>query len=139
MQNSRKAGITSAMASTTLGNEELVGFLTFFIDFTTLNGCCQTHMSPLCVFRRKVTFIKRPCRLSSTPSLPPLHTTLRCGQPPPPHTATNVRGYFGVSPDKACAALSVGSNATRSARIFLMPTVCRVSSVELHRLIKVLN
>lgn len=27
VQNSRKAGITSAMASTTLGNEELVGFL----------------------------------------------------------------------------------------------------------------
>lgn len=37
VQNSRKAGITSAMASTTLGNEELVSFLSAFSDLSPFN------------------------------------------------------------------------------------------------------
>lgn len=73
-------------------------------------------------------FIKRLCRLWSTPSPPLLRTILRCGRPPPPPTATNVKVCCGVSLDKACAALSAVSNVTTNARICWMPTVCRVSS-----------
>lgn len=59
VQNSRKAGITSAMASTTLGNEELVGFLTSFIDSTVLDGCRQTHVSSsLCALQKSHVYKK---------------------------------------------------------------------------------
>lgn len=59
VQNSRKAGITSAMASTTLGNEELVGFLTCFIDSTVLDGCRQTHVSSsLCALQKSHVYKK---------------------------------------------------------------------------------
>lgn len=77
---------------------------------------------------RKAMFIKRRCRLWFTPFLPLLRTTLKCGLPPPPPTATNVRGCCGVLHVRACAARSVASNATTSVKICLMLTVCRVSS-----------
>lgn len=135
VQNSRKAGITSAMASTTLGNEELVRFLAWLHDLILAWGAVVKSVGPLlCTFCRRVTSIKRPCRPWSTQSLPPRRTTSRCGRPPRPHTATNARVYSGASPGKACAAPSVVSNATRSARIFWMLTVCRVSSVPLRSL-----
>lgn len=47
MQNSRKAGITSAMASTTLGNEELVGFLTWLLCHDSVQGLQSLLVSNL--------------------------------------------------------------------------------------------
>lgn len=59
VQNSRKAGITSAMASTTLGNEELVGFLTCILDSIALNGCRQTCVSfSLCLLQKSHVYKK---------------------------------------------------------------------------------
>lgn len=76
---------------------------------------------------RRVMCIRRPSRLWSTPSPVRLLTTLRCGQPLHPPTVTSVRGCCGVSPVRACAAQSAGSNATKSARTSSMPTAYRVS------------
>lgn len=75
---------------------------------------------------RKAMCTKRPCRLWSTPSHPPLHTTLRCGQPLPPPTATNVRGCCGALRGKECAVLNAASSVTISVRICSMLIVCRV-------------
>lgn len=116
------------MASTTLGNEELVGFLLthFFTSLVRFLYYIKLVFLLLCALCRRAMFIKRPCRLWSTPSPPLPLTILRCGQPPPPPTVMNVRGCCGASPAKACAALSVASNATKSVRICSMQTVCRV-------------
>lgn len=59
VQNSRKAGITSAMASTTLGNEELVGFLSSWLFVTVPR-----------IFHYIITAGIKPV------SPPPLHTPL---------------------------------------------------------------
>lgn len=47
------------MASTTLGNEELVGFLTCPIDSSVLGGCLQTHASSsLCPLQKSHVYKK---------------------------------------------------------------------------------
>lgn len=47
------------MASTTLGNEELVGFLTWFLDFTALEGCRQTCVSSsVCLLQKSHVYKK---------------------------------------------------------------------------------
>lgn len=76
---------------------------------------------------RRVTYIRRLCRLSSTPSPAPRPITLKFGRPPHPPTAMSARGCCGALPGKACAAPSVGSNVMRSVRSCLMQTVCSVS------------
>ncbi len=117
------------MASSTLNNEELVCQQATFSAWTFIL-CRSEPFSYLPVDLlwpcRRVTSIRRPCRLWSTP-FPVLHpTTLRCGRPPPPPTATSVRGFCGASLDRACAAPSVASSVMRSVKICLMPIVYRV-------------
>lgn len=77
---------------------------------------------------RRVTCIRKPSRLWSTP-FPALHPiTLRCGRPLRQLIAMSVRGCCGVLPDRVCAVLSVVSNAMRSARTCWMLTVYKVRS-----------
>lgn len=129
VQNSRKAGITSALTSSTLHNEELVGSFPikyviiscFYLKLTT------THSSPLLSPCRSLTSTRRPSRHSYTLSHAQPHTISRCGQPQHPLTVMSVRAFCGGLLARACAVLSVVSNATRSAKIYSMPTVCRVS------------
>ena len=70
--------------------------------------------------------IRRPFRPSYIPSPAPPHITLRCGPPPLRLTATSARGCCGVSLGRACAARSVESNVTKSAKIYSTLTVCKV-------------
>lgn len=76
---------------------------------------------------RKTTCTRKPCRLSSTPSPAPRRTILRSGPPPRLLTATSARVCCGASLGRGCAARSVGSKCTRSAKSFWTPTACRVS------------
>lgn len=129
VQNSRKAGITSALTSSTLHNEELVGSFPIKYD---INSCfalkrTTTHSSPLLCPCRSLMSTRRPYRHSYTLSHAQPHTISRCGQPQRPLTAMSVRDFCGVLLARACAVLSVVSNATRSAKIYSMLTVCRVS------------
>lgn len=137
VQNSRKAGITSALTSSTLHNEELVspGFHRLIKLFYTMSEdipayCKQNLTLLLCLCPcRRAMFIRRPYRPSYIQSPAPPRTTLRCGQPPRPLTVTSVRGCCGVLLARACAVLSVESNATRSAKICSMQTVCKVREI----------
>ncbi len=99
----------------------------FFLDIHILQFRTVFHLSVDLLWPcRRVTSIRRPCRLWFTPFPVLHHTTLRCGRPPPPPTATSARGFCGASLDRACAAPSVASSVTRSVKICLMPIVYRV-------------
>lgn len=129
VQNSRKAGITSALTSSTLHNEELVCIHAKYQSFSLHAQrlfILLTMLFLLYIFCRRVMSIRRHFRPSYIPSPAPPHTILRCGQPPPPLTATSVRGCCGALLARACAVPSVGSNATRSAKIYSMLIVCKV-------------
>lgn len=93
---------------------------------------CRLHSNdlPLLSFYRKTMCIGRPCRHLFTQYPAQHHITLKFGLPPHPHTAMSVRGCFGGLLAKACVVPSVGSSATRSARSYLMLTVCSVSNFQ---------
>lgn len=76
---------------------------------------------------RRVMCTRRPCRLWFTLFLAQHPITLKCGRPPRPLTATSVKACCGVLHGRACAAQSVGSNATKNARSSSMLTVYKVS------------
>lgn len=129
VQNSRKAGITSALTSSTLHNEELVGSFPIKYDIVSCfaSKITTTHSSPLLYPCRSLTCTRRPSRHSYTLFHAQPHTISRCGQPQRPLTAMSVRDFCGVLLVRACAVLSVVSNAMRSAKIYSMLTVFRVS------------
>lgn len=129
VQNSRKAGITSALTSSTLHNEELVGSFPIKYDIVSCFALkiTTTHSSPLLCPCRSLTCTKRPSRHSYTLFHAQPRTISRCGQPQRLLTAMSVRDFCGVLLARACAVLSVVSNAMRSAKIYSMLTVFRVS------------
>lgn len=59
VQNSRKAGITSAMASTTLGNEELVSFLPLVLFHNSVQHLITPGIKLTFLF--SVSFTEEPC------------------------------------------------------------------------------
>lgn len=77
-------------------------------------------------FSRNSMSSRRLFRPWSTQFHPQHPITLRCGQRLHPPTAMSVRGCYGASLVRACAAQSVALNATRSARTCSMQIVYKV-------------
>ncbi len=93
----------------------LYHFLILFMPYFFLRIC------------RRVMCIRKPFKLWSIQSQVQLRIILKSGQRQRQPTATSARVYSGVLPGRVWGVANVGSNVTRSVKIYSMLTVYNVS------------